>query len=62
MKTEKLTLTVKEMADLMGISIPKAYELTCIDGFPVIRVGRKKVIPKESFYCWLNQQSNTTKQ
>ena len=53
---EKLTLTVKEMAAALGISLPKAYDLTHRVDFPVIHLGRKKVIPKEAFLKWLNNQ------
>lgn len=38
---EKLTYSVDEMAATMGISRPKAYELVNLDGFPIIRVGRR---------------------
>lgn len=36
---EKLTLTVKEMAEMLGISLPTAYELTEREGFPLLRVA-----------------------
>ena len=50
----KLTMSVKEMAGQLGISLPKAYELTHIEGFPVIHVGRKKIVLVEGFDRWLN--------
>ncbi len=52
---EKLTMTVQELAQIMGISKPKAYELTHIQGFPAIRVGKRIVIPVESFRQWLKR-------
>ncbi len=52
---EKLTMSVQEMAQIMGISKPKAYELTHIHDFPAIRVGRKIIIPVESFQRWLKR-------
>lgn len=54
---EKLTYTVPEIAELIGISTPKAYELVCLDGFPAIRIGRRIVIPKEEFKAWLGAEA-----
>jgi excisionase family DNA binding protein len=51
----KLTMSVKEMAGQLGISLPKAYELTHIKGFPVIHVGRRKIVPVERFAEWLDE-------
>ena len=54
---EKLAMNVKEMAELLGISKPKAYDLTEIKGFPVIRLGKRKIIPVESFHAWLKENA-----
>ena len=57
---EKLTISVKEMAELLGLSLPSAYELTRRDGFPVIHAGaggRKKLIVVESLKEWLKQSA-----
>lgn len=53
----KLTLTVKELAAQLQISMPTAYDLTERAGFPVIRVGVKKLIPVEPLKAWLAQES-----
>ena len=42
---EQLTMTVRDMAKLMNISLPTAYELVKTKGFPVIHVGNKILIP-----------------
>lgn len=55
---ERLTMTVKELAVHMGVSLPTAYNLTEMQGFPVVHIGRKKVIPVEAFRAWLNEQRN----
>ena len=57
---KKLTMTVKEMGQQLGISLPKAYELTHIEGFPVINVGRKKIILTDKFLEWLDENSGAT--
>lgn len=56
---EKLTMTVAEMAEVVGICMPKAYELVHQEGFPVVRIGRRMVIPKEGLCKWLESQTAT---
>lgn len=53
----KLTLTVKEFAKQMQISMPTAYAMTEQAGFPLLRVGKKKLIPVASLERWLNEQA-----
>lgn len=54
---EKTTINVQELAMQLGISIPKAYELTRTPGFPSIRIGTRIVIPVEEFKKWLKESS-----
>ncbi len=54
---EKTTINVQELAMQLGISIPKAYELTRTPGFPSIRIGTRIVIPIEEFKKWLKESS-----
>lgn len=54
---EKLTLSVPEMGEMLGISRPKAYEIIKKEGFPVIRITEKRlIIPKAALEKWLNEQ------
>jgi excisionase family DNA binding protein len=53
LRDEKLVMTVQEAANTMGLGINKMYELIHTDGFPVISVGRKKLIVKSKFEEWL---------
>lgn len=50
----KMTLTVKEMAAMLNVSMPTAYELVHQDGFPTIRIGRKILINAEMLQNWLD--------
>ena len=50
---EKLTMTVPEVAEVMGISRAKAYELVHRQDFPVIKVGSKYIVPIDAFHTWL---------
>ncbi len=54
---DKLAITVKEMAGLLGLSEPKAYELVHIEGFPMIQLGRKIIIPVSALERWLEENS-----
>jgi excisionase family DNA binding protein len=42
----KLTLTVPEAAELLGISRALAYELVARKELPALRLGRRLVIPR----------------
>lgn len=58
MKIEKLTLSVEEMANELGISRPVAYELIKRDGFPAIRISERRIIiPVEALRNWLNKNA-----
>lgn len=53
-KLEKRTLTVKELAKVLGIGETKARELCRSKGFPVLKVGNRYLIPITRFEEWLN--------
>ena len=58
MINEKLTLSVEEMANELGISRPIAYELIKRDGFPAIRISERRIIiPVEALRNWLNKNA-----
>lgn len=51
---KKLVLNVDELAKLLGISKPVAYERTRKSGFPAVRLSERRiVIPVESLHRWL---------
>lgn len=54
---EKLVYSVDEMAATLDISRPKAFELVHRAGFPVVRVGRRLLIPRDGLEEWLKQQT-----
>lgn len=55
---EKATISVRQLAEQLGVSLPKAYELAKQPGFPSIRIGNRIVIPKDAFQEWLIVNSN----
>lgn len=55
---ERATMSVQELSAYMGISLPKAYELTKRDGFPIIRIGTRILVPVDAFKEWLTKNAN----
>ena len=53
-KPEKLTLTVQEAADLIGISKPKMFELLYSGEIAHKRIGRKIIISYKAIDDWVN--------
>lgn len=52
-RTERLTLSVSEAAEELGISTKTAYDLTHLDGFPVIRIGRRTLVSRDGLRRWV---------
>lgn len=50
-----LFLCADHVAKLLGISISGAYELMQESSFPVLKVGNRKVVPKEKFRAWVEK-------
>ena len=51
----KVTLTVPEAAELIGISNPKMYELVRAGKLRSVRVGKKILISRQSLMDWLKK-------
>lgn len=54
---EKLVYSIPEVAQLLGISKPTAYELANRADFPVLQVGRRKIVPRMALTEWLAKNS-----
>ncbi|MCF6461465.1 helix-turn-helix domain-containing protein [Clostridium sp. Cult3] len=53
-----LFMSVKDLADVLQLSEPKAREIAYSDGFPIMDrnlTGRRIVIPKMAFLNWAEQ-------
>lgn len=50
---ESMTLSVKDVKQLLNIGTAAAYNLIHSKAFPVIRIGNSFRIPKEPFFEWL---------
>lgn len=54
--TEKLTLSVEEMGELLGVSRQTAYNLIHRADFPTLRIGKRVLIPKKQLEAWMDHQ------
>jgi hypothetical protein len=50
-----LALTAKHVAEIMGVCVPKAYDITKRPDFPAIRDGYRIIIPRDAFFRWFNE-------
>ena len=54
---DKLTLTVRDIQQALGIGRNAAYCLANRADFPAIRLGSKLIIPRDAFLRWLEAQT-----
>jgi excisionase family DNA binding protein len=57
MDNDRLTLTVEEAAQLLGISRALGYELVARGELPSIRLGRRIVVPRRALDAMLDAAS-----
>ena len=55
MEPNRLTLTVEEAAQLLGISRALGYELVARHELPSLRLGRRIVVPRRALEALLEQ-------
>ena len=56
-KREKLTLSVPEAAQIVGVSQSKMYEIVKIKGFPTIQIGRRLLVSAKGLERWIEEQA-----
>ena len=59
---EKLTYSISEVAQVLGVSKPTAYALANTKSFPVLKIGKRKVIPVEGLQEWIKKNSSILSQ
>ena len=52
-----LLLNARTVAQALGISMAGAYELLHQEGFPVLKIASRLVVPKEKFLSWIESQT-----
>lgn len=56
-KSKKLTLSVPEAAQIVGVSQSKMYEIVKIKGFPTIHIGRRLLVSAKGLERWIEEQA-----
>ncbi len=51
-----LVLKATEVARVLGVSKSAVYELMRAKGFPVLEIGRRKVVPRDVLIQWIEKQ------
>lgn len=52
-----LFLNAELVAQVLGISQAGAYDLLHREGFPVLKIGTRMVVPKEKFRQWVERNT-----
>lgn len=56
-RVERLTMTVEEAAQALGISRKAVYNLIHQEGFPVLWIGRCARVNREGLRRWVDAQT-----
>lgn len=54
---EKLTLSVAEAAEVVGISVRGMYDLVKTKGFPTIKIRNRLLVSAPGLTRWLEEQA-----
>jgi excisionase family DNA binding protein len=57
---EKPTLTVEEVAEVLGVSRSTAYDAVKTGQLPVVRINARWLIPTAALQRWLEEQKPAT--
>jgi predicted DNA-binding transcriptional regulator AlpA len=52
-----LTYSVPQVAEALGISVPKAYEVVNRADFPKIRLTKRVLVPIKEFEAWVSKEA-----
>ncbi|NKQ53311.1 helix-turn-helix domain-containing protein [Amycolatopsis sp. K13G38] len=52
--SQKVTYTVDEAAELLGINRGVAYQQVREGHIPAVRLGKRWLIPRDRFHAWLD--------
>ena len=56
-RLKKLTLNIRETAEVLGVSRPVAYQLTHRADFPAFKIGSRTVVSVAKLREWVDQQA-----
>lgn len=49
----QLTMNAKDVAGYLNISLSCAYQVMNADSFPVLKIGKRRIVTKEHFLEWI---------
>lgn len=52
-----LMLDAEDIKTIMNISRAGAYQLMHTEGFPVISIGKRMVVPRDKFLAWVEENT-----
>lgn len=55
-KHAEITWSMKRFAEEIGVSMPTAYAMSEEPGFPLLRVGRKKLVITSGIEKWMQDR------
>ena len=50
-------LNANDVKEYLGISRAEAYNQMRSEGFPLIRIGKRMIVPKDKFLEWVDNQT-----
>ena len=50
-------MNAEQTAAFLGVSRAKAYMLMHSEGFPLIRIGKRMIVPRDKFLEWVDNQT-----
>lgn len=56
-KYEKLTYSVTEAAEVLGVSTANMYQIIKQQGFPVVVIGKRRLIPIKALERWVEEMA-----
>ncbi len=56
-RLKKLTLSISETAEVLGVSRPVVYQLTHRADFPAFKIGARTVVSVTKLREWVEQQA-----
>lgn len=57
-KIAKLTYSVKEAAEALGISESKMYQIIKMEGFPLVKIGGRNLISVSGLARWVEKMTD----
>ena len=52
-----LTYSAQEVADQLGVSLSKVYQLAKMTGFPTVKMGKRIRFSKKGLERWVDEQA-----